>query len=284
MATVSAMTGTSGPTGEQPAAILCDMDGVVWLANRPLPRAAQAVQRLRSAGHRVVFVTNNSYATVGSQEELLAGIGIPAVGDVLTSAMAAATLVEPDSRVLVCGGPGLVESVRGVGAETLDTSAISVPGVSVDAVVVGFHTTFDYPSLRVAATAIRGGARFIASNEDATYPTPEGPIPGGGSIVAAVATASGRRPEVAGKPHEAMAALVRRHVTGVGELSVMIGDRPSTDGRFARTLGCRFALVRSAISADETGDSGGLEVDRDFEGSSLWDVAHLIVGSHEGMA
>ena len=78
-----------------------------------------------------------------------------------------------------------------------------------DAVVVGFHRDFDYERLRVAVRAVQRGARLIATNDDATYPTPDGPIPGGGAIVAAVAYAGGVRPVVAGKPYAPMADLVR---------------------------------------------------------------------------
>jgi 4-nitrophenyl phosphatase len=79
----------------------------------------------------------------------------------------------------------------------------------VDAVAVGFHRDFDYERLRVATAAVRAGARLLASNDDATYPTPDGPIPGGGSILAAVERASGVRAVVAGKPYQAMADLIR---------------------------------------------------------------------------
>src|SRR5918995_2368099 len=94
-----------------------DLDGVVWLAERPIDGAAGAVARLRQAGERVLFATNNSWARLGDQESKLERMGIPAAGDVVTSAMAAARLVEPGERVLVCGGPGVVEAVASRGAE-----------------------------------------------------------------------------------------------------------------------------------------------------------------------
>jgi HAD superfamily hydrolase (TIGR01450 family) len=275
---------TSELLASKPFVVLCDMDGVVWLARRPLPKAADAVERLRSLGHRVVFVTNNSYATVQEHYEHLAAIGISADGDVVTSAMAAAFVVQPASNVLICGGPGLAEAVRARGAQPIHMSEYDDFEGRIDTVVVGFHRTFDYESLRRAHEAIRSGARFIASNEDATYPTPRGPIPGGGSIVAAVATASGVMPTVTGKPHATMATLVRSLVPGIDERTVMIGDRPSTDGRFAHTLGCRFALVHSDISHDEArfddSDTSGYpsRIRVDFEGGSLWEVSGIFLG------
>jgi 4-nitrophenyl phosphatase len=95
---------------------------------------------------------------------------------------------------------------------------------------------------------VRRGARLIGTNDDATYPTPNGPIPGGGSILAAVATGAGVTPVVAGKPYEPMADLVRAELGADLDGAVMVGDRPDTDGRFARTIGCRFGLVFSGVT------------------------------------
>jgi glycerol 3-phosphatase-2 len=218
---------------------LLDLDGVVWLAGVPIPGAVDAIADLRGTGARVVFVTNNSSSTVGDQEARLAAIGIAATGDVVSSAMAAAGLVAPGERVLVCGGPGVEEAVLGRGA-------IPVRDGPADAVVVGFHRDFDFGRLDAASRAVRAGARLIGTNDDATYPTPEGEEPGGGAILAAVAYAAGVTPVVAGKPFPPMAEAVRRAV-GDGP-HVMVGDRPSTDGRFARHLGASFALVLSGVT------------------------------------
>lgn len=225
-----------------PCVVLCDLDGVVWLAHQPIPGSVDAIARLRAAGHRVLFVTNNSGARLEAQEATLASIGIPAEGDVLTSALAAAMLLQPGETALVCGGEGVVQALQRRGVEPVfDGDA--------DAVVVGFHRTFDFDGLTRAARAVRRGARLIGTNDDATYPTPDGPIPGGGSILAAVETACGLRAEVAGKPYEAMAALVRAEVgADAARTAVMVGDRPSTDGLFARTLGCRYAHVWSGVT------------------------------------
>jgi 4-nitrophenyl phosphatase len=215
-----------------------DLDGVVWLAEQPIDGAGAAVARLRAAGRRVLFATNNSSVPLAEQEAKLARHGIAAHGDVVTSAMAAAELVEPGERVLVCGGPGIDEAVTRRGA-------VAVRDGDADAVAVGFHRDFDYERLRIAVRALQRGARLIATNDDATYPTPAGPIPGGGAIVAAVAYASGIAPVVAGKPHAPMADLVR--AIG-GERGTMVGDRPETDGAFATLLGYRFALVLTGVT------------------------------------
>jgi glycerol 3-phosphatase-2 len=215
-----------------------DLDGVIWLADDPIPGAAEAVARLQRSGEPVVFVTNNSNQPVAAVEAKLARHGVEAAGAVITSAMAAGHLLQPGERVLVCGGPGVVEAVERRGA-------VPVVAGAADAVLVGFHREFDYERMRVAASAVRGGARLLATNDDATYPTPDGPIPGGGAILASIVTATGVAPIVAGKPHEAMAALVREHLGATG---LMVGDRPDTDGRFARVLGFDFALVHTGVT------------------------------------
>ena len=219
---------------------LCDLDGVVWLAGHPLPGAPEAVAALRATGQRVLFVTNNSSARVADQEAALAAAGIPAAGDVLTSAQAAARLLAAGSTALVCGGPGVIEALAAGGVRVVDDG-------DADAVVVGFTRDFDYERLRRAARAVERGARLVGTNDDPTYPTPDGPIPGGGALLAAVATAAGVAPVVAGKPFPPMADLARSLV-GDGPHTV-VGDRPSTDGRFARELGARFVLVLTGVTA-----------------------------------
>jgi 4-nitrophenyl phosphatase len=218
-----------------------DLDGVVWLAGRALPGAADAVEALRQAGERVVFLTNNSGPLLADHVEALARAGIPcAPQDVATSAQAAASLLAPNSRAAVIGDKGIREALASQGVQEVG------PGEGPDAVVVGRTLQLDYGTLAATSTAVRDGARFIATNTDATFPAgPAGLLPGAGAVVAFVATASGRGPEVAGKPHEPMAALVKARY---GLLKVMAGDRPDTDGLFARRVGASFGLVLSGVT------------------------------------
>jgi 4-nitrophenyl phosphatase len=212
-----------------------DLDGVVWLGDDPIPGAAEAIARLREAGEDVLFVTNLSSRPVREAEAKLARHGIPAQGAVVTSAMAAAQLVEPGERVLLCAGPGVEQELVARGVDVVRDG-------EADAVVVGLHTDFDYESLRRAATAVRRGARLIGTNDDPTFPTSDGLLPGGGALLAAVAVASGVDPVVAGKPNQPMADLVRARL---GPGGVVVGDRADTDGLLAQRLGYRFALVLS---------------------------------------
>ena len=239
--------GTSKGYGLRVTWIL-DLDGVVWLAEQPIAGAAEAVARLRARGERVVFVTNNSSVELAVQEAKLASHGIPAAGDLVTSALVAANLVEPGERVLCAGGPGLAEALGARGAEVVHNDGTEVGPV--DAVVVGFHRDFDFERLRVASEAVRAGARLLASNDDATYPTPTGLIPGGGSILAAIERASGVTATVAGKPYRPM---VDHLLERFGPAGTVVGDRMDTDGGLARAMGWRFALVLSGVTTDATG-------------------------------
>lgn len=233
-----------------------DLDGVLWLGEQPIPGSVDAVDRLRAAGERVLFLTNNSSMTVDGYQQKMAGMGLRVAPDELcTSAQAAALLVEPGETALVCGGPGVTEALEARGVR-----CVREPEPGVDVVVVGWHRDFDFGRLTAAFRAVHAGARLVGTNDDATYPTPDGPVPGGGSLVAAVAYAAGVVPTLAGKPNAPAASLVFERL-GLGvdpsaderRALLMVGDRPSTDGGMATTLGARFGLVLSGVTADPTG-------------------------------
>jgi glycerol 3-phosphatase-2 len=231
--------------------VCCDLDGVLWRGDEPIAGSADAVAAFRQAGLRVGFLSNNSSLPVGEVIAKLARVGVSASSDeVLTSALAAAALLAeslpPGADVLTCAGPGVSEALTGVGLH-----CVAVPPAA--AVVVGFHREFDFDELDQASQAVRAGARFVATNLDATYPIPGGLLPGAGSIVAAIATAAGQPPEVAGKPSAPMAELVRRRL---GLHGVVVGDRPSTDGAMADVLGWPFALVLSGVTGRRAGPGG----------------------------
>jgi len=218
-----------------------DLDGVIWLAEDPIPGSADAVALLRRAGFGVVFATNNASPTIAELRQRLADAGIEAdPGDLVTSAVAAASILEPGSTAVVCADGGVLEALEARGVTV-------VPEGPADAVVVGWTRRFDFDLLATAATAVRMGARFVGTNEDPTHPTPTRLLPGSGAILAAVATAAQATPEVAGKPHEPFVALLRARAP---DASLGVGDRPSTDGALARKLGVPFALVRTGVTSD----------------------------------
>lgn len=217
-----------------------DLDGVLWLADRAIPGAAEAVEKVRVTGASVAFVTNNSYTPRDEVAAKLARFGIDPGHDVITSSMAAAGLVSPGETVLVVGGPGLAGEVERRGARVVREG-------DADVVVVGYDPAFDYDRMTAASTSVRAGARLLASNDDATYPTPRGLVPGGGAILASIERATGRRATVAGKPYGPMCELVREHL---GAQGIVVGDRADTDGRFAVALGYRFGLVLSGVTTE----------------------------------
>ncbi len=137
--------------------VLCDLDGVVWLAHHPIAGAVDAIGALQASGRRVLFVTNNSSATIATQERALGDVGIDAAGDVVSSAMAAALLMEPGQRALVAGGPGVVEALeaRGVTAIVNDgTSPTRSRSTPSSPVCTGTSTT---ARLAAAARAVHAG-------------------------------------------------------------------------------------------------------------------------------
>lgn len=225
-----------------------DLDGVVWLEDEPIPGAASAIADLRAAGEQVGFVTNFSF---GRRADIIAKLerhGIDAGDGVVTSAMATAALVAEGSRALVCAGPGVTDELQRRNIETIDASDPNAATARVDVVVVGYHPTFDYQRMTAASTAVRAGARLLGTNDDSTYPTAAGPVPGGGALLASIAVASGATPQIAGKPHQPIADIVHALL---GPTGLMVGDRPDTDGLFARTLGWDFALVLTGTTSSD---------------------------------
>ena len=216
-----------------------DLDGVIWLAQQAIPGSAEAVARLRAAGIGVLFATNNALPTLAELTDQLAAVGIPAQpDDLVTSAQAAASLLDPGTTAVVCAAGGVHEALADRGVGVVDEGPA-------DAVVVGLTRGFDFDMLATAVTAVRGGARLVGTNDDATFPTPGRLLPGAGALLAAVATAAQVAPVVAGKPHEAIVALIGARAP---DASLVVGDRPSTDGLLAQRLGVPFALVRSGVT------------------------------------
>lgn len=220
-----------GPSGTW----VLDLDGVVWLGDDEISGSSDAVERLRRAGQRVVFCTNNSSRSIAYLEAKLAVMGIEASGDVVSSATAAGSNLVRSERVLVCAGDGAREAVESAGA-------VEVVDGPIDTVLVGFHEDFDYAAMKRATRAVLAGARLIATNDDPIYPSDDGQSPGAGAILASIERATGRHAVVAGKPNHAMAELIHRRFAAFG---VFVGDSLDTDRAMARELGWPFALVLS---------------------------------------
>ena len=226
-----------------------DLDGVVWKGDDPIPGSPETIRALRDAGKRVCFVTNNSAEVASEYVRKLERMGAGGTAsEIVSSADATAQLLErtvPGLRgrlIFVIGGEGLRTAVESVGARLANVEE----GPSASVVVVGIDRELTYAKLRAATLAIRSGATFVASNADATYPFPEGLVPGAGSIVAAVRTATGVEPTVAGKPDPMMFEIAAERLGGTPALAV--GDRVDTDILAARAAGWPCALVLSGVS------------------------------------
>lgn len=230
-----------------------DLDGVVWRGAVLVPGSDLAVAELLARGDEVLFCTNHAHAP-GDKERVLEQLGVPPC-PVLTSAEAAASWCAPGERVLVLGDPSLVRALTQAGLDVVDVAALpdGVRAPTVSAVVVGATSVWDRSRVGTVADAVRDGARFLATNDDPTFPTtgPDGRarlLPGNGALVAAVATACGVPAEVTGKPHAATAELIESRY---GPVDVVVGDKPETDGGLAVRLGARFGLVLSGVTRAE---------------------------------
>ena len=237
-------------TGEPPAirydVALLDLDGVVYLGGHPIPGAAEALGKAVASGMRLAFVTNNASRTPAAVAAQLTALGVPAMAqDVITSAQAAARLLAerlpPGAPVLVVGGIGLRVAVRERGLRP-----VSVASERPAAVVQGYTPGLTYELLAEGALAVAAGAWYVASNADATLPTPRGRQPGNGSLIQVIATATGRSPVVAGKPEpplhaEAVARSGARH-------PLVVGDRLDTDIESAVRSGADSLLVLTGVT------------------------------------
>jgi glycerol 3-phosphatase-2 len=243
----TALSGSHGPLMNSHDLLLFDLDGVLYIGDQPVDGAAAALSRVRERGIPVAFVTNNAARTPEVVAGQLRGMGVAASsGEVVTSPMAAAGLLAEDldagAAVLVVGGEGVRWALRHAGLRPVDT-AEDHP----EAVVQGWSPEVGWPMLAEAAVAIRGGARWVATNLDATLPSPRGPLPGNGSMVAALATALGRSPEVVGKPEPALFETARR-LSG-GDRPLIVGDRLDTDIVGANSAGIASLLVLTGVSS-----------------------------------
>jgi glycerol-1-phosphatase len=229
-------------------AILLDLDGVLYRGEQRIPAAAPTLAALRESGKRLVFLTNNSARTPAQVAGKLERLGIEASEEeIVTSAGATADLLRRETdgnarTAYVIGQDGVRSALRDAGFDILDGEPSAAAFV-----VVGWDGNVSYDDLRRATVLVRGGARLVATNADASYPAPGGELwPGAGAILAAVETASGTRATVVGKPHRPLfdAALAR-----VGTRNaLMVGDRIETDIAGAVAAGLDSCLVLSGAS------------------------------------
>ena len=244
--TPQALRGSAEPLDTAYDVALLDLDGTVYLGGAAIPGAAEALRKADAAGLRLAYVTNNAFRTPAAIAELLTSFGVPAIPqDVVTSAQAAARMLAErlpaGAPVLVIGGSGLRMAVRERGLRPVSTAADRPR-----AVVEGSSPDVSYSILAEGGLAVAAGALFVASNGDLTLPSRRGRQPGNGSLTQVIATATGVRPLVAGKPE---LPLHRESVLRTGaERPLVVGDRLDTDIEGAQRVSADSLLVLTGVT------------------------------------
>ncbi len=233
------------------AAWLTDMDGVLVREGEAIEGAAAFLDGLRAAQRRFLVLTNNSMWTARDLSARLRGLGLPvAEADIWTSALATAVFLadqRPDGTAYAIGEAGLTTALHDVGYVLTDTDP--------DYVVLGETRTYSFESITRAIRLIEGGARFIATNPDASGPSPEGKLPACGAVCALITRATGRRPYVVGKPNPMMVRYALNRLGAHSDSTTMVGDRMDTDIVAGLEAGLRTVLVLTGSTrAEEIAD------------------------------
>jgi 4-nitrophenyl phosphatase len=233
-------------------AVLFDMDGVIYVGKQPLPGVCELLAHLEATGRQWMFVTNNAGMTSAQFTAKLVAMGFDVPPErILGSSEATAQWLRtqivhhgwPDGRVIVLGMEGLRAALRGQGFElTTDPAAAAYA-------VAGIHTELTYRELSDVTLAIRAGARFIGTNGDRTLPSERGQVPGAGSILALLETATDVKPIVIGKPNAPMFEIALERLGVTPSQTLMVGDRYETDIAGAQTLGMTTAAVLTGVHA-----------------------------------
>lgn len=227
--------------------IILDLDGVVYLIDEPIPAAVRAIDGLHAEGKPLAFVTNNASRSAAEIAGLLTGMGVAArPGEVLTSAAAAAQVLAerlpPRSPVLVVGSGALRDEVRAVGL-----IPVAMADESPVAVIQGYGPEVGWADLAEAAVAVRAGAWWVATNADRTLPSPRGPLPGNGSLIAVLRSALDREPDlIVGKPAPELFRTAASRAQA--QRPLVVGDRLDTDIQGAVRAGMDSLLVLTGAS------------------------------------
>ncbi|MFM5968014.1 MAG: HAD-IIA family hydrolase [Micrococcales bacterium] len=225
---------------------LTDMDGVLWHEGKPLPGACELIAKWQADGTPFLVLTNNSIFTARDLSARLKAGGLDVPEDrIWTSAMATATFLKkqsPNGTAYVLGEAGLTTALHEIGYVMTD--------VDPDYVVLGETRNFNFDTLTKAIRLINKGARFIATNPDATGPSADGVLPATGSVAALITKATGREPYIVGKPNPMMFRSAMNKIAAHSESTGMIGDRMDTDVVAGIEAGLHTVLVLTGIADD----------------------------------
>ena len=233
-------------------AVLLDLDGCVWIGEEPTPRAAEALGALRAGGKKIAFITNEARRSPEELVRKLWRLGLQASLDEIVTVGSAlqfhlATAFPRGGVAVVIGSAAIHRHVRDAGLRVVNGTDLVARA---EVVVVCGHNDFDFAELREATQAVLRGAALIGAHRDATFPMPDGPWPGSGSVLAAVEYATGRKAETVGKPERGMYVTALDRIGA--ERALVVGDRPEVDLAGARAAGLDGALVLSG-GADPEG-------------------------------
>ena len=218
---------TDAPTNHAPTidAWLTDMDGVLVREGEAIPGAAEFLDRLVQTGRPFLVLTNNSIFTRRDLSARLAHSGLQVPEErIWTSAVATAEFLAdqvPGASAYAIGEAGLTTALHEVG--------FTLTGTTPDFVVLGETRTYSFEAITTAVRLIEAGARFVATNPDATGPSPEGSLPATGSVAALITKATGREPYFVGKPNPIMFRGAMNRIAAHSGTTAMIGDRMDTD-------------------------------------------------------
>jgi NagD protein len=223
---------------------LMDMDGVLVHEEHAIPGADRFLGRLRELGTPFLVLTNNSMYTRRDLAARLRASGLEVPEEAIwTSALATARFLEaqrPGGSAFVIGEAGLTTALHTAGYTLTDREP--------DYVVLGETRTYSFERISRAIRLILGGARFIATNPDATGPTPDGPLPATGSVAALISRATGVEPYFVGKPNPLMMRSALNAIDAHSETTAMIGDRMDTDVVSGLEAGLETVLVLTGLT------------------------------------
>jgi HAD superfamily hydrolase (TIGR01450 family) len=234
--------------------VLLDLDGVLWIGEQACEGAVDAVQALREAGAKVLFLTNDVRHAPEDFVRKLWRLGFQAsLAEVVTvgAALQYQLAARDGGSAFVVGSQALVDHVAAAGLRILNRTPFATRA---DVVVVGAHDEFAYDELRIASQAVIRGAELVAATRDATFPMPDGPWPGTGAVLAGIEAAAGRPADmVVGKPEPAMYEAARDRL-GPGRM-LAVGDLLEVDVAGARRAGLDSALVLTGGTTREQADA-----------------------------
>ena len=222
-----------------------DMDGVLIHEQTVVPGADRFIERLRALERPFLVLTNNSMYTQRDLAARLTAIGLEVPEErIWTSAMATANFLEgqrPEGSAFVVGEAGLTTALHAIGYTLTDRDP--------EYVVLGETRTYSFERIARAIRLVAAGARFIATNPDATGPTPDGPLPATGSVAALISRATGVEPYFVGKPNPLMMRSALNAIDAHSETSAMVGDRMDTDVVSGLEAGMHTVLVLTGITS-----------------------------------